>query len=93
VIRALQRTTIDPAERKPYAAVHAQVLPGERPSVGLPDDDVLTKQPCADEPALCERVAAHDRMPIVDKDGIGDHAGAIQRMRALRGPKDGAPGH
>ena len=69
VIGALQRTTIDPAEREPRAAVHAQVLPGERPSVGLPDDDVLTQEPCADKPAPRERVAAHDRMPIVDKDG------------------------
>ena len=72
--------------------MHAQVLPGERPSVGLPDDDVLTQEPCADEPAPRERVAAHDRMPIVDEDGIGDHAGTTPTNAAVRGPKDGPPG-
>jgi hypothetical protein len=72
--------------------VHAQVLPGERPSVGLPHDNVLTEEPGADEPTLCERGAARDRVPIVDKDGIGDHAGTTPANAAARGPKDGPPG-
>ena len=92
VIRALQGATIDPAERQPRAPMHAQVLPGERPPVGLPDDDVLAQQPGAHEPSLRELVAGHDRMPIVDEDGIGDHAGTTPITVAVRGPKDGPPG-
>ena len=84
VIRALQRAAIDPAERQPRAAVHAQVLPGERLPVGLPDDDVLAQEPGAHDPARGQLVAAHDRMPVVDQHGIGDHAGALAPNQTMR---------
>jgi hypothetical protein len=78
MIRALQRTSIDPAEREPRATVDAKILPGERPSVGLADDDVLAQELGTHDPSRGQFVTGHHRMPIVHKNRIGDHAGTIR---------------
>ena len=46
----------------------------------------------ADEFSPGELVAGHHRMPIVDENRIGDHAGTMSPDAAPRSPKDGAPG-